>query len=145
MVYNPFLHKKQERFQISDQYPLLQELTEDLSTLLRHILERKGLEWQRRNLSKDELSWLEFMFSNHTKKTIRSYHTAIREALEGHQDKDHDKTILMLINFDRNPAELIRSLDTKINRMWENILMKYHDVKDVYPYNLMLRHTYPQL
>ncbi len=143
-VYDPNLQGKVERYQIADSCSLLQKLIEDLSILLRVVLKRKGLVWQKRDLSKNEWSWLGFFVSSITRRNIRSYHREVRRALAGKQsNKDLEKTILIMVEYERNPVLLVKSLDTKINGIWKNITKKYHDVKDRYPYDLMLGHAYP--
>jgi hypothetical protein len=121
----------------------LQRLIEDLSTLLRVVLKRKELVWQRRDLIKNEWSWLGFIVSSITRRNIRSYYREVRRALAGKQsNKDLEKTILIMIDYERNPVLLVKSLDIKINGILKSITKKYHDVKDRYPYDLMLEHTY---
>jgi hypothetical protein len=114
-----------------------------LSILLRVVLKRKGLVWQRRDLSRNEWNWLGFIVSSITRKNIHSYYREVRRALAGKQsNKDLEKTILIIMEYERNPVLLvIVPNDTKINGIW--ITKKYHDVKDRYPYDLMLGHAYP--
>jgi hypothetical protein len=127
-IYNPEIRRNEMRYQVRDSYQLLQNLIEDLFPILDYILKRKKLEWQQRSIDKDELKRLEFMFSRRIKDNVRSYYQHVKEAKNNY-----------------NIAEQIRLLDTKINEMRKNNFVKYHDVKDIYPYDFMLRHTYSQL